>query len=167
MADRIETRLKNLGLTLPEPAKPVANYVPYTISGRLVVVSGQLPIRREGALPLKGKLGAGVSVENAQQAARECLLNVLAHLRVACGGDLDRVSRVLRLGGFIAATADFTDHATVMNGASDLAVEIFGDLGRHARSTIGVASLPADSPVEVEGLFEITTGGPLDSPVLA
>ena len=102
-----------------------------------------------------GKLGAEVSVEDGQAAARLCLVNVLAQLRAACGGDLDRVRRVLRLGGFIAATPEFTEHARVMNGASDLAVEVFGEAGRHARSTIGVPSLPGDAAVEVEGLFAI------------
>jgi enamine deaminase RidA (YjgF/YER057c/UK114 family) len=108
----------------------------------------------DGKIAFTGKLGA-VSVEQAQAAARQCLLNVLAQLKAACGGDLDRVSRVLRLGGFIAASADFTQHAVVMNGASDLAVAVFGEAGRHARSTVGVPSLPGDATVEVEGMFEI------------
>jgi enamine deaminase RidA (YjgF/YER057c/UK114 family) len=117
-------------------------------------VSGQVPVR-EGRIAYTGKLGAEVSVEEGQAAARLCLVNVLAQLRAACGGDLDRVRRVLRLGGFIAASPGFTDHARVMNGASDLAVEIFGEAGRHARSTIGVPSLPGNAAVEVEGLFAV------------
>jgi enamine deaminase RidA (YjgF/YER057c/UK114 family) len=151
---RIEARLRELGIALPEPAAPLANYVPFTVEGGLVVVSGQVPMR-EGRIAYTGKLGAEVSVEEGQAAARLCLVNVLAQLRAACGGDLDRVRRVLRLGGFIAASPDFTDHARVMNGASDLAVEIFGEAGRHARSTIGVPSLPGNAAVEVEGLFAV------------
>ena len=151
---RIEARLRELGITLPEPAAPLANYVPFTIEGGLVVISGQIPVR-EGRIAHTGKLGAGVSVEEGKAAARLCLVNVLAQLRAACGGDLDRVRRVLRLGGFIAATPGFTEHARVMNGASDLAVEVFGEAGRHARSTIGVPSLPGNAAVEVEGLFAV------------
>jgi enamine deaminase RidA (YjgF/YER057c/UK114 family) len=154
MAGRIEARLAELGITLPQPAVPIANYVPFTRSGGMVVVSGQVPMR-DGRIAQTGLLGAEVDIAAGQAAARLCLINVLAQLRVACEGDLDRVARVLRLGGFIAATASFTQHAQVMNGASDLAVEVFGDAGRHARSTIGVASLPGGASVEVEGMFEI------------
>ena len=155
MADGcIDVRLRELGIALPEPAAPLANYVPFTVEGGLVVVSGQIPVR-EGRIAYAGKLGGAVSVEEGRAAARLCFVNVLAQLRAACGGDLDRVRKVLRLGGFIAAPPEFTDHAQVMNGASDLAVEVFGEAGRHARSTIGVPSLPGDAAVEVEGLFAI------------
>lgn len=154
MADDIAARLAGLGITLPTPPAPVANYVPFVVSGDLVVVSGQIPMR-EGKLAFTGKLGESVSVEQGQEAARVCLINVLAQLRAACGGDLDRVRQVVRLGGFIAAGPTFTQHAQVMNGASDLAVAVFGDAGRHARSTIGVPSLPMDAAVEIEGLFRI------------
>ncbi|CAH2598573.1 RidA family protein [Rhodovastum atsumiense] len=154
MAGRIEARLQELGITLPTPMAPLANYVPFVQTGDLVVVSGQIPAV-DGKVAVTGKVGAGVSVEQAQQAARLCLINVLAQLRVACGGDLDRVQQVVRLGGFIAAPSEFTGHAQVMNGASDLAVAVFGDAGRHARSTVGVPSLPADAAVEVEGMFRI------------
>lgn len=133
---------------------PLANYVPYVVTGRLVVVSGQLPAV-DGKVAVTGKVGAEVSVEQGQEAARLCFTNVLTHLRAACGGDLGRVRRVVRLGGFIASPPGFTQHAAVMNGASDLAVAVFGDAGRHARSTIGVPALPLDAAVEVEGLFEI------------
>lgn len=149
----IDKKLAELGITLPTPATPMANYVPFTRSGSLVVVSGQVPMR-DGIIAYTGKLGDAVSVEDGQQAAQLCLVNVLAQLRVACGGDLGRVRRVLRLGGFIACAPAFTQHALVMNGASDLAVALFGEAGRHARSTIGVPSLPGDAAVEVEGLFE-------------
>ncbi len=154
MNGRIAARLAELGLTLPPAQPPVATYVPFVATGGLVVVSGQLPMVA-GKLGWSGKLGGGVSDSDGMAAARQCLLNVLAHLSVACDGDLDRVARVVRLGGFIACGPDFTRHAAVMNGASDLAVEIFGEAGRHARATIGVASLPLDAPVEIEGMFEI------------
>ncbi len=165
MAGRIETRLAELGITLPAPMAPLANYVPFVLSGPLVVISGQVPAA-DGKIAYTGKVGV-VSVEQAQAAARLCLVNVVAQLRVACGGDLDRVRRILRLGGFVAAAAEFTQHAVVMNGASDLAVAIFGELGRHARTTVGVPSLPGDATVEVEGMFEVDFANPLDSPLAA
>jgi enamine deaminase RidA (YjgF/YER057c/UK114 family) len=154
MAGVIDAKLAKLGIKLPTPMAPIANYVPYVITGDLVVISGQLPAV-DGKVSATGKLGAGVTVEQGQAAARQCLINVLVHLKAACGGDLDRVQQVVRLGGFVACTPDFTQHAVVMNGASDLAVEVFGDAGRHPRSTIGVASLPVDAAVEVEGMFRI------------
>jgi len=163
MSGRIEARLQELGIALPNPSVPLANYVPFNLldlaveAGRrhaLVVVSGQIPLR-DGKLACTGKLGAGVSLEDGRAAAQLCFLNLLAHLKTACLGDFDRVRRVVRLGGFIAALPEFTDHAQVMNGASDLAVEVFGEAGRHARTTVGVPSLPGDAPVEVEGMFEI------------
>jgi enamine deaminase RidA (YjgF/YER057c/UK114 family) len=154
VSGKIDAKLAELGITLPSPTAPIANYVPYVVAGDLVVVSGQLPLL-DGKVAYTGKLGASVSVEQGQAAARQCFINVLLQLRAACGGDLDRVRRVVRLGGFIACPPDFTQHATVMNGASDLAVAVFGDAGRHARTTIGVPCLPIDAAVEVEGLFQI------------
>ena len=154
MSGPIDARLRELGITLPEPATPIANYVPAVITGSLLVVSGQIPMQ-EGKIAVTGKLGQGVSPEAGREAARTCFLNVLAQARTALGGDLGRVKRVVRLGGFIACTPDFTQHAVVMNGASDLAVEVFGEAGRHARSTIGVPSLPGDAAVEVEAMIEI------------
>jgi enamine deaminase RidA (YjgF/YER057c/UK114 family) len=151
---RIADRLAGLGLVLPEPPLPVATYVPFTIHNGLVTISGQLPLQA-GTIFAVGCLGAEVDVDTGRFAARLCFINLLAQLRVACDGDLDRVTGVLRLGGFIASTPDFTQQAAVMNGASDLAVEVFGDVGRHARSTIGVAALPLGAAVEVEGLFAI------------
>ena len=148
-----EQRLAGLGITLPTPAAPIANYVPFTITGDLLIVSGQLPLV-DGKILHTGKLGAGVSIEQGTAAARASCVNVIAQVRAALG-DLGRVRRVLRLGGFIACAPEFTQHALVMNGASDLAVAVFGDAGRHARSTIGVPSLPADAAVEVEGMFQI------------
>jgi enamine deaminase RidA (YjgF/YER057c/UK114 family) len=154
MAGRIDARLKELGITLPTPMPPIANYVPYIITGDLVVISGQVPAV-DGRITITGKVAAGLSIEQGQAAARQCFVNVLAQLKAACGGDLDRVRQVVRLGGFVAAPPEFTQHAQVMNGASDLAVAVFGDAGRHARTTVGVPSLPADAAVEVEGLFRI------------
>jgi enamine deaminase RidA (YjgF/YER057c/UK114 family) len=151
---RIADRLAGLGITLPEPAVPVANYVPFTIHNGVVAISGQLPLEA-GKITAIGKLGAEIDVDAGRAAARLCFINLLAQLRAACGGDLDRVTGVLRLGGFIASAPDFTQQAAVMNGASDLAVEVFGEIGRHARSTIGVAALPLGAAVEVEGLFAI------------
>lgn len=154
MAGRIEARLGQLGIVLPPAIAPMANYVPFNVAGSLVVVSGQVPAQ-DGKIAVMGKVSEGVSLDEGRAAARLCFLNVLTHLRVACGGDLDRVVRVVRLGGFVASPASFTQHALVMNGASDTSVEIFGEAGRHARTTIGVPALPGDAAVEVEGMFEI------------
>lgn len=154
MAGQIEARLAELGLVLPGAAAPVANYIPFTVTGSIVFVSGQVP-RRDGAIWPVGKLGAGVSLETGQEGAKNCFLAMLAHLKTAAGGDLDRVKRVLRITGYVASTADFTDQPLVINGASDTAVAVFGDAGRHARSAIGVIALPGDAAVEVEGIFEL------------
>ena len=154
MPGRIDVKLAELGITLPRPMPPIANYVPYVVTGNLVVVSGQVPAV-DGRIAMTGKVGNGLSLDQGVEAARLCFINVLVHLKSACGGDLDRVKRVVRLGGFIASLPEFTSHAQVMNGASDLAVAVFGEAGRHARTTIGVPALPADAAVEVEGLFEI------------
>ena len=154
MSGKIDARLKELGLELPQATAPIANYVPYTVSGKLVVVSGQVSVRN-GKAEYVGKLGGGMSVADGQQAAKLCALNVLAHLKNACGGDLDRVTRVLRLGGFVNCTPEFTDMPQVVNGASDLMVAVFGDAGKHARAAVGVSSLPLGVAVEVEAMFEI------------
>lgn len=154
MAGKIEAKLKELGITLPTPTAPIANYIAYVQTGDVVVISGQIPVQ-DGKVAVTGKVSVDVTPEQAVAAAKLCFVNVLAQLKAACGGDLDRVRQVVRLGGFIAAPASFTQHAVVMNGASDLAVAVFGDAGRHARSTIGVPSLPADAAVEVEGMFRI------------
>jgi len=153
---RIEDRLNALGLELPTPSTPVANYVNYVVSGSWLVVSGQIALGPDGKLDPAhiGKVGRSVSVEAGRAAARRCALNLLAQAKAALG-DLDRITRCVRLGGFINVAPGFSGVAQVMNGASDLMVEIFGDKGRHARSTIGVAELPLDSAVEVEALFEI------------
>jgi enamine deaminase RidA (YjgF/YER057c/UK114 family) len=143
-----------LGITLPTPAAPIANYVPFTRSGNLLIVSGQICYGADGKLVAKGQLGAGVSIEDGEKAARACAVNLLAQVKGAIG-DLDQIKRVLRLGGFINSAPGFTDGPKVMNGASDLMVQVFGDKGRHARTTVGVSALPADAAIEVEGLFEV------------
>ncbi|HEX3864393.1 MAG TPA: RidA family protein [Stellaceae bacterium] len=154
MSGKIEARLKELGIELPQPAAPVANYVPFTIAGNIVHISGQI-CQWNGELRFVGKLGAGVSVPDGQQAARLCAQNILAHLQVACGGELDRVRRVLRLGGFVNCTPEFINMPQIVNGASDMMVEVFGDIGRHARAAVGVGSLPGGVAVEVDATVEI------------
>ena len=153
MAGNIEQRLAELGITLPTPPAPIANYVPTALSGQLLFCSGQVSTA-PGGKAMKGKLGADVSIEQGQEAARICAVNLLAQAKAALG-DLDRVKRCVRLGGFINCEPNFAQLALVMNGASDLMVEVFGDGGRHARSTIGVAELPGDAAVEVEAIFEV------------
>ncbi len=155
MAGSVEKKLQELGISLQEPRAPMANYVPFVRTGNLLHVSGQICFDGDGKLAAKGRLGDGVSIEDGQKAARACAINLLAQVKAALG-DLDKVTRVVRLGGFINSAAGFTDGPKVMNGASDLMVAVFGDKGKHARSTVGVAALPADATVEVEGLFEVS-----------
>lgn len=152
----IDAKLKDLGITLPTPASPVANYVPVVRTGNLIVISGQICFGPDGKLAPehKGTVGAEVSPEAATAAARYAAINVIAQLKAAVG-DLDKVARCVRLGGFINSAPDFVNQPAVMNGASDLMVAVFGDKGRHARSTIGVAALPMGAAVEVEAMFEV------------
>jgi enamine deaminase RidA (YjgF/YER057c/UK114 family) len=150
----IDKRLEELGITLPVAAKPVANYVPWSRTGNLVFISGQGPIA-DGKVTLQGCLGESISIEDGIKSARLCALNVVAQLKDACGGDLDRVTRVVKLVGFVNATPSFTDHPNVINGASDFMVEVFGDKGRHARSAVASPSLPFGISVEVEAVIEI------------
>src|SRR3974390_2833727 len=154
MAGTVEQKLASLGISLPNPAAPVANYVPSVQAGNIMVVSGQLCFGSDGKLAAKGQLGGAVSIEDGQRAARACAVNLLAQVKSGLG-DLDRVARVVRLGGFINSAPGFGDGPKVMNGASDLMVEVFGDAGRHARTAWGVPALPADAAVEVEGMFVI------------
>ena len=153
MPGTIDARLGQLGLTLPDAPAPAANYVPFVQSGALVYVSGQISQGPDGLI--RGKLGADMDVDAGAAAARTCALSLLAQLRKACGGDLDRVVRVVKLTGFVNSTASFTDQPKVVNGCSDLLVEVFGDVGRHARSAVSAASLPLGVAVEIEGIFEI------------
>jgi enamine deaminase RidA (YjgF/YER057c/UK114 family) len=152
---QVEQKLAALGIALPTPAAPIANYVGFVRTGSLLVVSGQICLAAGGTLVAKGKLGDNVTVEQGQAAARACAINLIAQIKAALG-DLDKMARVVRLGGFINSAPTFLDGPKVMNGASDLMVEVFGDKGRHARTTVGVAALPLDAAVEVEGLFEVT-----------
>ena len=147
-----EARLAELGLTLPTPARPLANYVPVVQTGNIVYVSGQ--ISRSSDISYDGKLGADVDIETGAKAARLCAINLLAQLKAHLG-DLDRVVRVVKLVGFVNSTLEFVDHPKIVNGASDLMVEVLGDRGRHARSAVGVAGLPFGVAVEVEGIFEV------------
>jgi enamine deaminase RidA (YjgF/YER057c/UK114 family) len=155
MAGTIEKKLGELGVVLKEPAAPSANYVPFVRTGNLLVVSGQLCFDETGKLAAKGQLGAGVSIEDGQKAARACAINVLAQVKAALG-DLDKVLRVVRLGGFVNSAQGFLEGPKVMNGASDLMVAAFGEKGKHARTTIGVAALPQDAAMEVEAMFEVS-----------
>lgn len=155
MAGKIDARLKELGITLPDAPAPAANYVPYVHSGNLVFVAGQITI--EGGKPqFLGKLGREFQVADGQKAARLCAINIVAQLRAALGGDLDRVKRIVRIAGFVNAVPDFTDHPEVVNGASNLLVEIFGEAGKHARAAVGVGSLPRGVAVEVEAVAEVS-----------
>lgn len=152
----IETRLADLGLTLPEPMAPVANYVPYVITGHQVFISGQ--ISKVGHDIVLGRLGDGLTVEQGQYAARLCGLNIVAQLKAACGGDLSKVKRIVKLGGFVQATPNATGAAIpqIINGCSDLMVALFGDAGRHARFAVSAPSLPLDVAVEIDCIAEIS-----------
>ena len=154
---RIEARLSELGLELPRPPVPIANFLPYRITGNMVFLAGQVS-EWNGALPYIGKLGAEFDVETGKRAAVICALNLLACLKLASEGDLDRVRRCIRLGGFVNCVPDFEFAPAVVNGASDLMVAVMGENGRHARTAIGVASLPRRAAVEVDGIFEIDWG---------
>ncbi len=149
----IEARLAELGVTLPEPAKPVASYVSYVRSGDQVTISGQLSNDASGGI--KGTVGVDVTPEQAAAAARLCGLNLIAQIKAACDGDLDRVVRIVKLGGFVQAGPDFEAIPAVINGCSDLMVEVFGDAGKHARSAVGVYKLPLGFAVEVDAIVEV------------
>jgi enamine deaminase RidA (YjgF/YER057c/UK114 family) len=149
----IETRLAELGVTLPDAPAPAANYVPYVIAGDMVYVSGQVPIGPDGMIT--GRLGADMDVDAGAAAARICAISLLAQLKAACGGDIDRLVRVVKLVGFVNSTPDFGDQPKVINGASDFLVEALGDKGRHARSAVSAGALPFGVAVEIEGIFQI------------
>lgn len=153
---RIASRLDELGIVLPTPAAPVANYIPFTRVGSLLIISGQLPLGLDGKVAPAhiGKLDSGASAEVAHAAARLCAINALAQAKAALG-DLDAIAQVARLGGFFNVAGRFAALAQAMNGASDLMVDLFGPRGRHARTTVGVAHLPLDAMVEIEAMFEV------------
>ncbi len=149
----IENKLADMGVTLPDAPAPAANYVPFVQIGEIVYISGQISNDDDGLIT--GKLGADVDVAAGAAAARRCAINLLAQVRAACGGDLDRLVRVIKLTGFVNSTADFTDQPKVINGASDFLVEALGEAGRHSRSAVSAASLPLGVAVEIEGIFQI------------
>lgn len=149
----IDDSLAKAGITLPEPMAPVANYVPFVQTGNTVYISGQVSIGPDGLV--KGTLGEDMDVEDGQAAARLCAINLIAQLKAACGGDLSRVVRVVKLGGFVAAKPGFTDIPQVVNGCSNVFAEVFGEAGKHARSAVSCPALPLGAAVEVDGVFEI------------
>jgi len=153
MAGNIDARLQKLGITLPTANKAVANYVPYVITGNLIYTSGQITML-DGELKYIGRLGENLSVEDGMAAARLCGLHLISQVKEALDGDLDRVTRIIKLGGFVNSMPEFTDQPQVINGASDLMVEVFGEKGQHARSAVGVAALPLGVSVEIDGVFE-------------
>jgi enamine deaminase RidA (YjgF/YER057c/UK114 family) len=155
VAGAVEKKLSELGVVLNDPVAPAANYIHFVRSGNLLLVSGQICLDEEGKLVAKGQLGGDVSIEEGQKAARACAINLLGQIKVAIG-DLDNVVRVVRLGGFINSVAGYPDGPKVMNGASDLMIAAFGEKGRHSRTTVGVAALPQNAAVEVDGLFEVS-----------
>ena len=154
MTSNAENRITEHQIELPQATSAVANYVPFVLSGNTLCISGQITVWN-GEIRYQGKLGENISVDEGYQAARICGLNLVAQLKSACGGDLDRVTRVIKLGGFVNCSPDFIDHPEVINGASDLMVDVFGEAGRHARFAVGVSSLPLGVAVEIDGIFEI------------
>ena len=154
MANIIDQRLKELNIELDDASVPAGSYVPYVITNNLVFISGQLPFIN-GKLTIKGKVGDNVSLDDAVKMSEACAKALLSQLKAACNGNLDKVNKVVKLGGFVASAPNFTDQPKVINGASDLIVNIFGDKGKHSRFAVGVAALPLNVPVEIDGVFEI------------
>lgn len=154
MSDAINSRLKELGITLPQAAAPAANYVPYVISGNMLYLSGQLPIE-DGKVAVTGHLGRNVDVATGQRAAELCAINILAQASAALGGDLGRIRRIIKLNGFVASTPDFVEQHLVINGASNLIANVLGEAGKHARAAVGMASLPLNAAVEIDAVMEI------------
>ena len=154
MANIIDQRLKELNIQLDDASVPAGSYVPYVITNNLVFISGQLPFIN-GQLTIKGKVGDNVSRDDAVKMSEACAKALLSQLKAACNGNLDKVNKVVKLGGFVASAPNFTDQPKVINGASDLIVNIFGDKGKHSRFAVGVAALPLNVPVEIDGIFEI------------
>lgn len=154
MMGKIARRLAELGIEIKEPVAPVANYVPYVKSGALLYISGQVSMTPAGLI--KGKLGADLSVEQGSEAAKACAINLIAQMKAALDGDLDRVKRIVKLVGFVNSTPEFEGHPKVVNGASDLMVAVFGEAGRHARAAVGAPSLPLGAAVEVDAVVEVS-----------
>jgi enamine deaminase RidA (YjgF/YER057c/UK114 family) len=154
MAGEVDARLNDLGISVPEAAAPVANYVGFVRSGNLVFVSGQVPVK-DGKFLYQGKVGAEISLEEAQEAAKLCAINIIGQLKAACGGDLDRVQRIVKLGGFVNSVPEFGDQPKVINGASDLMVVVFGEKGKHSRAAVSAGALPLGVAVEIDAVAEI------------
>ena len=154
MPGKIEQRLAEHGIVLPPPMRAMANYVPYTVTGAHVWIAGQGPFL-DGKLHYNGRLGENLTIDDGRACARIVGLNILAQLKAACGGDLDKVVRCVKLNGFVNSTADFTQHPEVINGCSELMIEVFGEMGRHARVAVGAPTLPMGTSVEIDALFEI------------
>lgn len=155
MPGKIDARLATLGITIPEAASPAANYIPYTVTGNLVFVSGQVPFV-DGKIQYQGKVGTDFNTDEAAACARVCALNILAQVKAACDGDLDRVQRCVKLGGFVNCVDGYAEQPKVINGASDLMVEVFEEKGRHARFAVGTNALPLNVAVEIDAVFEIS-----------
>ncbi len=151
---RVDARLLELGIVLPTPAVPQANYIPFVVAQKLVFIAGQIPMK-DGAPQFVGKVARDFTIEEGREAARLCSLNILAHLKAACAGDLDKVKRCAKVGGFVNCTAEFKEMPQVVNGASDLIVAVFGEAGKHARFAVGASSLPRGVAVEVDAVFEL------------
>jgi len=151
---KVDQRLAELGIEVPTPAAPVANYVGFVRTGNLVFTAGQVPLK-DGKFLYQGIVGKDVTVEEAAEAAKLCAINIIAQLKAACGGDLDRVKRIVKLVGFVNGVPGFGDQPKVINGASDLMVAVFGDAGKHARSAVGASSLPINLSVEIEAIAEV------------
>ncbi len=156
MSNRFDQNLEKLGITLPAPVAALANYVPFVQTGNLLSISGQIPMDSDGNFPYLGKVGVEVSEEDAVKAARLCAINIISQARIACGGDLERIVRIVKLGAFINCQERFARHPAIVNGASDLMVAVFGDVGKHSRSAVGANSLPLNIPVEIDALIEIS-----------
>ncbi|HPF46940.1 MAG: RidA family protein [Alphaproteobacteria bacterium] len=156
MSTSPKENLDKLGITLPTPVAPVANYVTFVKTGNLLSISGQLPLDGEGKLPYVGKVGQEVAPEDAAKAARLCAINIISQINAAVGGDLNRVKRIVKLGGFVNCIDSFPGQPAIINGASDLMVEVFGDKGKHSRSAVGTNALPLNVPVEIDALVEIS-----------
>ena len=156
MTTNYDQNLENLGIDLPTPVPPVANYVTFVQTGNLLSISGQLPLDNDGKFPYLGKVGQEVSPEDANKAARLCAINIIAQARMACGGDLNRIVRIVKLGAFVNCVDSFAGQPAVVNGASDLMVAVFGDAGKHSRSAVGTNALPLNVPVEIDALIEIS-----------
>ena len=154
MSDVIESRLAERGITLPAAAAPAANYLPFTISGNMLYLSGQLPIEN-GKVAVTGLVGRDIDVAGAQRAAELCAINILAQAKAALGGDLGRIRRILKLNGFVASAPDFTEQHLVINGAYNLVADILGEAGKHARAAVGMAALPLNAAVEIDAIIEI------------